>query len=85
MDGDEPDYTQITDDEGGQLYAFRVSRNEVVLRTLFQSNTAVGRLVIGIQDTAKGTYRCVATIFDKSNSTEVEIEPISILLFIIIC
>ena len=74
MQGDVPDYMQIRDDEGGQLYSFRVSQNEVVLRTRFQQSSS-GRLVVGIQDVAKGSYRCVVTNFEESNSTEVEIEP----------
>lgn len=78
MQTDEPDYSQISGDRGGQLYAFRYSQNEVVLRTLrFPSSSEF----VGIQDAAKGTYTCRAMNFGEINSTDIEIEPTGITVY----
>ena len=72
---DDPDYTVLQSQQPGQLYAFRVSQNRVVLRTRVET----GDVRIGVQSPAEGQYGCVATNFDKTLSITIEVRPIGML------
>ena len=71
---DESDFPN--DEEAGQLYAYRNSRNEVILRTR-ESVAMNGELVtVGIQSVANGRYTCVARNSDATMNVTITVEPV---------
>ena len=71
-----PNYFGVVDHQPGQLYALRIADNHTILRTL-ESNamTPFGKANIGIQDAARGVYRCVAINGLMEVNTTVRVEP----------
>ena len=60
-------------DELGQLYAYRISKSAVLLRT--RETFADGqRIPIGIRNVASGTYTCVARNANANTETVTSIE-----------
>ena len=68
------DVTFPTGGIGGQLYAYRVSRNRVILRTRTSTGLDGDCVEIGAQRVASGTYKCVAENSDAENNKIVEID-----------
>ena len=54
-------------EQPGQLYAYRISQSEVILRTRYM-------VPVGIQSVADGSYKCVARNLDKTNNNTVSVQ-----------
>ena len=54
-------------EQPGQLYAYRISQSEVILRTRHMGP-------VGIQSVADGSYKCVARNLDKTNNNNVSVQ-----------
>ena len=54
-------------EQPGQLYAYRISQSEVILRTRHMGP-------VGIQSVADGSYKCVARNLDKTNNNTVSVQ-----------
>ena len=65
----------------GKLHALRISQSMVALRTLAYNQPDIGEVHVGIQASAKGIYKCVATNFNKTNNISVTINPTGNLKF----
>ena len=62
------------DEQAGQLYAYRVSQNSVILKTR-ESTNGTTRVAVGIQPVAAGMYTCVALNGPERNESTVSIDP----------
>ena len=52
----------------------------VVLRTLAYNESGMGEVHVGIQESAKGIYMCVATNFNETTNKTFEINPTGTLI-----
>ena len=55
-------------EQPGQLYAYRISQSQVILRTRHMAP-------VGIQRSAEGMYKCVARNLDKTRNYTVSVQP----------
>ena len=62
-----PEVSFPYNEQPGQLYAYRISQSEVILRT-----THMGP--VGIQSIADGMYKCVARNLDETKNYTVSVQ-----------